>query len=105
MKKVETINKTVSFTKYTCDFCGKTSPLVYAGIKECIICKKDVCPECGWRIDFELDLHQPHFLSDYPEHICKSCWRKGEEIRHKINETRNDAEEIECNLVEEWKKL
>jgi len=105
MRKLETINDTISFTKFTCDFCGKTSPLVYARIKECKICKKDVCPECAMRIDFDLDLHQPHSLSDYPEHICKSCWDKGEDIRHNIMEVRNSAEELECDLMVEWEKL
>ena len=89
-------------TIVTCNFCGNESQQMCTGIKKCKICEQDVCWECSEHIDFECGLLEPYFNSDYPEYVCKSCWIKGEEIRHEIMKARDTAEEVEYKLMEDW---
>jgi len=105
MKRVESKIETTSIAIVTCDFCGKEDQWRCTGIKQCKICKEDVCWECSEHVDIECNLLEPYFHSDYPEYICKPCWEKGKEIRKRIMKIRDEAEEKECELWEQWKKI
>lgn len=105
MRRTEIKIEKTPVTIITCNFCGKESQWRYSGIKQCKICKEDVCFECSVHIDIECGLLEPYFSSDYPEYICKACWEKGKGIREQIMNVRNRAEDKECELWEQWKKI
>ena len=106
MRKTETKIEKVPVTIITCDLCDKEQRgQQYGGIKQCTICKRDACRNCSEQVDTECGLLEPYFYSDYPEYICKPCWEKGKEIRKKIMVVRDKAEEEECELWEQWKKI
>lgn len=105
MRKTELKIEETPVTIITCDLCHKESKYRYSGIKECKVCKKDVCFDCSVHIDIECSLLEPYFDSDYPEYICKHCWEKGKEIRKKIMIVRDKAGDKECELWEQWGKI
>lgn len=100
MIKTKIVHEENSVTVVTCDFCRKESQSRHAEIKQCYICKKNVCWECSEHVDCQkkkgLANYTPNFI-----YVCKSCWVKGEEIRQAIV----DGDEEESDLSEMWKSL
>jgi hypothetical protein len=72
-----------------------------------MICHSDVCFDCAVALDFDccLTASPPFYHSDYPEFVCKECWNLGDDIRQRIMEVRDAAEDAEYNLLEEWRSL
>ena len=107
MKKTESesITETKQVVITTCDFCGREHRGTYTGIKECKICKRDVCSRCAIKVDFECDLSKAFFYSDYPEYICIFCWNEGKEIRQEIMTARDAADDAESVLLDAWEIL
>lgn len=99
----ETIKKEGEISKITCDFCGKVQiGATYGGIKQCKLCKKDVCSACAILVD---DIAREGFWSDYPDYVCKECWEIGKDVRERIKIVRDEADEKESELLVEWYRL
>lgn len=85
--------------KIICDVCNDSRCS-----KSCRICEKDVCSACSILLDLDIDLQNPSFLSDYPDHICKNCWGEGKKYRDSIQDIRNEADIAEEELWKKWKR-
>ena len=100
MKTIKKEMKEVEQVALICDFCGSEPQRM----KICFICKKDICYNCAIKTDIE-GLQEGYFYSDYPNYYCGECWQIGKDIRKKINQIRDKADEEESELWEEWRKL
>lgn len=106
MKREIEVTETKKIIKRSCDFCGNDVDSTYDRIKSCIICGKDVWHCCGYDIDTDCDLSDkmPHSYSDYPDHICKTCWTIGRSLREGIQSIRETSEKAEEEIWEKWKE-
>ena len=92
-KEIQTETVSVTF----CDVCGERAIPWLRRIKPCRICKKDICDRCAIITDHWY-LESGHFAGDYPDHYCKDCWERGEDIRKGIQACRD----AETQLWEKW---
>lgn len=99
----EELTEKIKHTRIICDFCGKGYTHPAFGIKQCKICKKDVCSSCAVMTESDY-LREGIFNSDYPDYYCHSCWDKGADEREAIFKIRDEFEEQESQLLDAWKK-
>ena len=90
-----------TITYYICDTCGrKVTDRAWGEMKQCHICKKDVCKSCAIITDHWY-LEHGSFAGDYPDYFCKKCWELSNEVRKEIQVARDR----EIELWEQWHKL
>jgi len=66
---------------YTCDSCGKqVIDTQWGNLKQCIMCKKDVCKECAIKTDL-CHLEDDSYDCDYPDYYCPKCWELDKESK------------------------
>jgi hypothetical protein len=85
----------------SCDFCKRDIPCY-----TCDFCGRDFCWQCGALFDSDTDLSVPDFWGDRPsDHLCKSCWEKGAQVRTEIMAARKQAEDTEDALWKKWREV
>jgi hypothetical protein len=82
---------------HQCDICGAETRC-----DGCIICERDVCWKCGYKLDLSCSVETPSFSGDYPDMMCYHCWEFGEPYRKVIADIREDAYEREEVLLGKW---
>jgi len=98
-KSIQT--KEITSVQIFCDRCGEEIRSTY-GSKICPMCGRNVCSKCGHF--YESDILVPDsFYGDYPEIVCKECWKIGEPFIKKIKEKEEEFEDLKEKLLEEWK--
>ncbi len=95
--KIEKITTHSSFDIF-CDRCKKQ---IYV-YRICQICKKDICKACGIYTD-DTYLISDYFSGDQPDCYCKNCWSAGEKEITKILKLREQKENEETVLFQQWK--
>lgn len=100
MKNIIRTIEEVTKTFFSCDFCKDTR-----NVKQCFICGKDICFNCGVSIDesniFDIS---PSYSSDYPKRVCNNCWDNGEKFRQEVTEKREALERLELDTLTKWRK-
>ena len=89
-----------TYTVSVCDFCGVES---WHRVKGCSMCKRDICSQCAIFTDSEC-LKEGSFWGDYPDYYCEQCWEIGKPFIEKIHNIRNEAEEKEGAIMNEWRE-
>jgi hypothetical protein len=91
--KTFTVTKEFQHSKRYCDFCSAEINTRYAS-SQCEHCRKDICPKCV--------AHEDDY-GDHPDVWCKKCWDIGNEYRLKIEELKNQVEQLEKEWIDKCK--